>query len=128
MNQQKTLEQQVEETGKDNNEHNLVKFQFKLGNGKVNQTRKVYSLLDFGSDIGGLYGTVQPICAVLVALFSGSLFTANLVTNMYSVHNETSNIARENSSVNRVGPFNDIKIMSDGRKTDTETDISGFNI
>ena len=61
-----------------------------MGNTFVTQSRKVYSLLDFGADIGGLYGTIQPICAFLVAIFSGSLFTSNFVTNMYSIHNEGS--------------------------------------
>ena len=55
-------------------------FIFKLGNSKVIQARRVYSLLDFGSDIGGLYGVIQPIFTILAAFFVGPLFTSNLVT------------------------------------------------
>jgi hypothetical protein len=71
MNFEKSIKQSFEAKGDD---HDYLTFEVKFGNKLIVQARKVYSLLDFGSDIGGLYGSIQPVCAVLCALFSGLLF------------------------------------------------------
>lgn len=66
----------------------FVEFEFKMGNKIVKQSRQVYSVLDFYSDIGGLLGTVEPIAHVLVALFSGAFYYSHLIISMFPVHND----------------------------------------
>ena len=67
----------------------LLTIKFELGNKVVIQTRRVYSFLSFGGDIGGLWGCIQPIFATLVALFSGALYNSELIRDIYPVHNTT---------------------------------------
>jgi len=57
----------------------------KLGDSIKYQTRRVYSLLDFGSDVGGLYGSIQPLFGFIVALFSGAMFNSEIVTGLFPV-------------------------------------------
>jgi len=86
----------------------MLSFRFKLGNKLVNQSRRVYSLLDFGADIGGLYGTVEPVCAVLVALISGAIYSTDLVSNTYPIHNQGSSppptLIQPNHVSNKMSP------------------------
>jgi hypothetical protein len=88
MNYEKSLTQTFERNGKGSEDWPYLAFNLKLGNKKIIQARKVYSLLDYGSDLGGLYGCIQPVCAILCTLFSGVLYQSNLVMSIFPVYNE----------------------------------------
>jgi len=101
MNMTKTLDQAFTFKGKVSPV--FIEFKFKLGNKLISQTRKVYSLLDFGADIGGLYGSIQPVCATLVALFSGALYYSSLITDLYPIHNDASIRKAKKKKSNHIG-------------------------
>lgn len=41
---------------------------FELSMERLDYKRKVYSILDFFSDLGGLYGAITPICVILLVV------------------------------------------------------------
>ena len=47
---------------------NAVTFEMSLN--QKQYFRRVYSLLDFLSDVGGLYSAVSPICMLLIVLMN----------------------------------------------------------
>ena len=56
-----------------------LRFRMNLGNRIQYQTRKVYSYLSFGADVGGLWGCIQPVFSLIVAIFSGAYFNADII-------------------------------------------------
>jgi len=72
-----------------------VSIHMQLGHEYTIQTRKTYSLLDLGGDIGGLQGGLVPIFSLIVSIFSGAFFTRSHLKNQFAIDNAVSKVKYE---------------------------------
>ena len=49
------------------------------------QTRRVYSLFDFGADIGGLQGALVPVFTLIVSVFGPASYYRSLITGLFAI-------------------------------------------
>jgi hypothetical protein len=73
----------------DNQNQFSMHMAFRLDQERTRHQRTVYSISDALSEVGGLYGIIQPTIAILIAYFVDILFNYAILSKVCQVHKGT---------------------------------------
>lgn len=75
---------------RDNDKHGYIRIEYKGTTRKTEATRTRYGILDFGEDVGGLYGTLYLIGGIYNFLFSGQVKSFHLMSKLFKTSSQGS--------------------------------------